>query len=674
MPRKSLLGIDLMEWNALSGLSDPYALELAKISAEAGVPRISSLREDADTDRDPHHNLGGEEGNSKRRKRLDLLRKGNKPDVSPGLTKFLRKQGSMKVDDISYEGCLNAYLEDYGSSLDEFNYLLDYAVENGDVDLQDDLLAIEETFDYILEDFAQMNKKANDIKAKQQAAAGTAPPTPTVKPVGPPAPTGFKANLKARQAKGVAAGYAASQKAKVPAGAPAPTAAPAAAASPPPAEAPTPGTAGGTPPPPPTAGAPAPGAAPAQPAASTEPGKAGAKTPAVGTTGGNTDQTAPAAPTQPGQTRKTKDPKEPTQKSALGRLAQGAVNTIAGGVQGGRLAGRGIKKAVGKVKKGMQDQPNESVEYWEEFLDENGLTVDEYMMVVEDAYEYDDEEMIDHVHQLEGKYADWKAAKAARAKAKSDETSAKMKGKWKAATDVINKHGKQAVRDASNRGIDLPKRVATGGGTSANETMDWMLQMSGYTDEYITEGRGHRSDKPFDTVVQHRKTGGAGAYRLRSLEKAFKDIKAKHAGKAKKSGSTNEAMTKMLQMSGYTDEYVEARTKEQQYHGMIKQTADDDSGEHSSERSKANDDRYDKRSGKRLARKSAEQDRGYKPTEYGRKKLRSLKPDHEPAYGDRVADDRKYLKGRNQDKLAAKAAKSPRERRSDIRRKARGHS
>ena len=114
-----------------------------------------------------------------------------------------------------------------------------------------------------------------------------------------------------------------------------------------------------------------------------------------------------------------------------------------------------------------------------------------------------------------------------------------------------------------------------------------------------------------------------------------------------------------------TGGYTEARTKAQQYHGMISQGADD-----GTRKSHAG---FHKKFGQELAKKSGDQDRGHKPTQFGRKKLRSLKPDHEPAYGDRVADDRKFLAGRNKDPLAAKAAKSTRERRRDIRKAARGH-
>jgi len=43
--RRNMLGMNMTEWRTLAGLSDPYSLELAKISAEAGVPRVLSEQE-----------------------------------------------------------------------------------------------------------------------------------------------------------------------------------------------------------------------------------------------------------------------------------------------------------------------------------------------------------------------------------------------------------------------------------------------------------------------------------------------------------------------------------------------------------------------------------------------------------------------------------------------------
>jgi len=563
MSRKSLLGIDLTEWNSLSGLSDPYSLELAKISAEAGVPSFSQLSESAhpddDPSRDPNHNKGGAPGNRKRKTRLANLRSGDDVLATKGpqdaMRKYLRKKGKLASEDVSFDDCLDAYLEDHGSSLDEFNMLLNLAIENDDLEMQDELFAVEDNLDAILE--------AGAIQGIKNAFKKGAD------------------NLAARAEKGRQAGFAASQKSnsatapagaapKAPAGAPTP----AAAAAPPPAATPSDaGTAAGTPAPAPTPGAPAPGP------------NAGAT--ASGAPPDNTDQTAP---TQPGQTTKAADPNKPKKDhlnpggmSTGQKLAQGSANLAVNAptqlAKG--LIGK-IKKAGSAMKKGYK---GEDISYWEEFLGENDLTIDEYMSVVEQAYEYGDTEMIEEVHQLDEIFAAWQAKR----QAKSDDHAAKMKGKWKAATDVIKTHGKEAVKAASVRGVDLPKKKA-----STNETMDWMLQMS-----------------------------------------------------------------------GYTDEYMEGRTKTQQYHGMKMQAADPD------QRKRYADD-Y-KSDASKLANKSAKQDKGKSRQVSGYKKLRSLSPDHNPGAGDHVADERKYLKSKNRDKLAAKAALSPRERRGDIRRKARGH-
>ena len=138
MSNKSILGIDLTEWNSLSGLSDPYSLELAKISAAAGVPRVHVLSE------------------------------------------------SLAETEVTYDDYLEAFLESRGSSLYEFNMLLDHAIESGDEDLQDELLAIEEAVNGIIE--ADVTPIGNPLK---KAAA----------------------NLSARAAKGFQSGYAATQAA-----------------------------------------------------------------------------------------------------------------------------------------------------------------------------------------------------------------------------------------------------------------------------------------------------------------------------------------------------------------------------------------------------------------------------------------------------------------------------
>jgi len=520
MSNKSILGIDLTEWNSLSGLSDPYSLELAKISAAAGVPRVHVLSESSDD------------------------------------------------SDVTYDDYLEAFLESRGSSLYEFNMLLDHAVESGDEDLQDELLAIEEAVNVIIE--ADVTPIGNPLK---KAAA----------------------NLSARAAKGFQAGYAATQQAK-------PNAATQAAdlgkkmGMPPAGDPASPkGAAGAT-------GPVGKGGIP--PVAGAAPPPMAAKPAAAGTAGGNTDQTAPTATSQPGQTEK--EPKEPgLPKSGLGKIAQGVANigVSAPAQAGNSLLGK-VKRAGGKVKAGFQ---GEDIDYWEEFLGENGLTVDQYMSLVEDAYEYGDEEMIESSHQLDEIFAAWKAKKAA---AQQDK-QAKVKAGWEAARGVIAKHGAETVRAASVKGVDVPKKRAIGGGTS-----------------------------------------------------------------------TNEAIEKQLQLMGYTDEYIEARTKSQQYHGMIAQAADTDvrgavatgkMSQRAANDRRGRDNDFHKKFAKDLADKSSRQDKGKSNSYSWNKKLRSLSHDHNPAYGDKVADDRAFLKKKNKDPLAAKAAKSPRERRSDIRKAARGH-
>jgi hypothetical protein len=85
--------------------------------------------------------------------------------------------------------------------------------------------------------------------------------------------------------------------------------------------------------------------------------------------------------------------------SAGQKLAQGSANVaVSAPAQLAKGLFGKIKKAGSAMKKGYK---GEDVDYWEEFLDENGITVDEYMMVVEDAYENGDEEMIEDLLQLD---------------------------------------------------------------------------------------------------------------------------------------------------------------------------------------------------------------------------------------------------------------------------------
>jgi hypothetical protein len=539
MSRKSLLGIDLTEWNSLSGRVDPYSLELAQISAEAGVPRIA-LSESSDPaddlSRDPNTGKGGRVGDIKRRQRLANLRKED-PLAAKGpqhaMKKFLRKKGKPVQDDVSFDDCLDAYLEDHGSSLEDFNMLLSLAIENDDFEMQDDLFAIEEALDAILE--AGIVQRGKDM-----FTPGGAPP-------------------------------------KAPAGAPAP----AAAAAPPPTATPSDaGTAAGTPPPAPTSGAPAPGPDAGATASGAPPSPA---KPAVGTTGGNTAQTSPK---QPGQTdkvgdpKKKKDPLNPAGMSAGQKLAQGSANVaVSAPAQLAKGLFGKIKKAGSAMKKGYK---GEDVDYWEEFLDENDLTIDEYLSVVEQAYEYGDDDMIEEVQQLDEIFAKWKEKKAAAREAQRE----KVKAGYASARKVIAKHGKEAVKAASVRGVDVPKKVASGGGTTTNEAIDWMLQMSGYTDEYIAEGRSKSQQKsgrdamanqpvadqgtndPLATRARIAKKRGVGGAKLTAPSVRQDPGFALSNTGGKKRPKLPEAMEKMLQMSGYTDEYIEARSKEQQWKGQ----------------------------------------------------------------------------------------------------------
>lgn len=440
MSKNSLLGMDLLEWNALAGLKDPYRLELAKISADAGVPKTSQLSESSESDRDLNRGKGGRLGDIKRRHRMKRLRSGNNPmaakDASPSLKKLLRNQNeSGEYIVYPYDVYLEAFLTDSDSSLFEFNMLLDYAIEHDDADLQQDLLAIEEQLDEALG--ADLVKKAKAVGGAVKSGAkkaGGAVRDAAVNLAGH-AKAGYQSGMAAAQA-----GKAASPAAPAPTTTPAPTAA---------APAPAANSA-------PTSPAPAAGASPASPV----------------TQGAGTGK-----PAQPGQTTKPKAKKQP---GALAQLARGIGKVAKGvtGMPGGavRSAAKAAGTVVGGVKKGYK---GEDVEQWEEFLGESGLTADEYIGVIEHAYSVGDEEMIESAHQLDEIFSAWKKKKAAAASAKRDTVSAK----WDKARAVQAKYGVDTTKKASVRGVDV-QRVAKPK-KAVNESIKKQLQLAGYTDEYI---------------------------------------------------------------------------------------------------------------------------------------------------------------------------------------------
>jgi len=496
MSSKSILGIDLTEWNTLSGLSDPYSLELAKISAEAGVPRSHMMNEAMAKPNTPAEKRLAAIKQSHRK-----LRQQGKGVQGSGSFSQLGKLTRQKSEDgeqlvFPYEAYLEAFLDDNGSSLYEFNMLLDYAIESGDEDLQDELLDLEEMLDDELEE-ALGAAVLGGLKAAGKAglAVGKKGAQLAGKGIVKGAQLAGKGIQKGAQLTGKAAGsLAKSAKAGYQSGMGASQAASQAAAAPEPAQA--------APAAPPVAPAQAPAAGAVAPGAS-----------AAAPMGATPAQAAPAAaPSQPGQTSAPEKKKKPGALSLIGR----GIGKVAKGVAGGLSAtAGGLARGAGRLGSGIkQGYTGEDVEYWEEFLGENGLSIEQYMSVVEDAYEYGDEEMIESSHQLDEIFAAWKEKKLAAQR----EKQAKVKAGWEKARDVISKHGAETVRAASLRGIDVPKKKA------ANEAIDKQLQLMGYSDEYIearSEKSAERKSKQYHGLY---KASSDDFISKRASKKAGKDL------------------------------------------------------------------------------------------------------------------------------------------------------
>ena len=599
MSKKSLLGIDLNEWKALSGLSDPYSLELAKISAEAGVPSVNCLSE-ARLDVKPEKQTPTQKRLGLIKNRHRKLRNSGKGSEISGSFRALDQLKKQTTEDgeqmvFPYDAYLEAFLEDQGSSLYDFNMLLDYAVENDDFDLQAELLAVEEMLDEALGGvLAGAAKAAGAIGRGASRAAGWAG-----RNIAKGASSLAKAGKEGFQAGMKGAGNAA--KAAAPGASPdaAPDTAP--KAPEPSGDAPAPN---------------APAATGAAPAAAPPPAPAAGAAPGGGTPAAPQAQTGGGSPQQPGQTTPAapvagaKKKKGPGGLALLGRgigkVAKGLASVPGGAV---RSAAKAAGSVVGGAKKGYA---GEDIEHWESFLDENGLSVDEYMLVVEHAFDIGDDEMIESLHQLDEAFKD------------------KLRNAASAVTGGAVKSSDTVAQDKKDK--------------EAKTQSLWKMAQAGK----MVRGSQDRTQ------------------RGRALTPAQLAQQKKLAAE-----SVNDVMDKQLQLMGYTDEYIEARSKSQQYHGARMQGAFSSSD---SDDDKETFGRYYKRDTAKLAKKSSEQDKGNHPSLGGRKKMRSLPAEHDAAFGDTVRRHRKDRRDNSgEDKLAAKAARSPRERRSEIRRKARGH-
>lgn len=208
MNKKNMLGMNMTEWRNLSGLADPYNLTEALTSKQlADLPEYEpgggdlthvvkvpkALQGKAANDR---HQLRGDaikavaaaraERLAKAQKSIETHRKTFGGTTSTKLsdlsdkqqTRIMRKAAEKKStnEDVTYGDVWGAYLEDRGSSVAEFDYLVNIAIESNDEEMAIELLAIE----------AQLDELLGKPMAGGGAPAGAVPPAgaPPAAPVG----------------------------------------------------------------------------------------------------------------------------------------------------------------------------------------------------------------------------------------------------------------------------------------------------------------------------------------------------------------------------------------------------------------------------------------------------------------------------------------------------------
>lgn len=516
--KKNILGMNMTEWKHLSGLADPYKLALAEAGVDAGVPPVveskAEVAEDDDDSGVPRE-IQVAQAAAGKKQRLDSIKRAarnlrgktrnaiDKAANTPAKDRHqdyltrMKAKSVAKAEDI--EGIdpdilWAVYLEDIGSSPEEFCKLLDLAIESDDEDLAIELIAIEDQLDEILGAIGAGVAKVGSAVGKGAMAVG--------KTVAKGAMAVGKGVVKGAEAAGGALkqGF----KAGMGGGSPAAGGAAPAAAAPPAGE-----------PPAATQSAPA---APATAATAAAPAAAPTGSAGAQTAGNANGGPAAAAGGAPGAA------KEPKKIGLLGTLGRG-IGKVAKGVAGMGAATAGIAgkvaSGVGQVAQGAKAGYKEDVEAWEEFVSEEfGVTAEQYVEMFDKAIAEDDHDILGNAHQIDEIFASWRAKKAAAAQ----DQQARVKAGYQAAKAVIAKHGVDQVKAASLRGkaVDVPKPkvAAGGGGTSihakkaesvediANQIMEStareprvkpstlkdlmsdQLRFSGYTDEHIARKRG----------------------------------------------------------------------------------------------------------------------------------------------------------------------------------------
>ena len=502
--KKNILGMNMTEWKHLSGLADPYKLALAEAGVEAGVPPVVESKPEVAEDDDGDdagvpREIQVAQAAAVKKQRMDAIKRAarnlrgktrnaaEKAATTPAKDRYKAHLELAKhrktfvkgesIDDLDPEILWAVYLEDIGSSAEEFGKLLDIAIESDDEEMTIELLGVEDQLDEILGAIGAGLAGAGRAVGQGAMAVGRTAAKGALA-VGKGVVKGAQAAGGALK-QGFKAGMSGGDKPAAGGGAP--------AGATPPAGAPPAAPAGASP----QAAAAAPAAA-ATPATA-DPSTAAAAKPAAGAGG---SQVSGGAGPAPAAAAPAADPNKTKKPGLLGTLGRG-IGKVAKGVAGMGAATAGIAgkvaKGVGQVAQGAQAGYKEDVEEWEEFIaEEFGMTGEQYVEMFDKAIEEDDQDILGNAHQIDEIFAAWRAKRDAAA----SEKQAKVKAGYAAAKAVVAKHGVEKVKQYSRHGYqpptsaDKPKVVAAAGsGTSihakkAESTEDianQIMESSGYT-------------------------------------------------------------------------------------------------------------------------------------------------------------------------------------------------
>jgi len=472
--KKNMLGMNMLEWKSLAGLQDPYSLELAKLSAEVGVPNVVQFDELTEARRKPV---------TPAEKRLAIMkhlhrsrRKGAEPDQAKvqayekGMKGVMAKAAN---EGVTRDEVWEALLFDHGLTLSQFDGLLDEALDSGDDELAGELLALEDRLDEIAGALGAVGKglaKAGGV-AKDLAIKGGKGLVKGAKMAKDAAVSGAKKGYDLARGAGDAAGKG-MDLAKAGADA---------------AGAAKPGAAAPGAPPAGNGGAAKPAAAPNAAVPATAPDSAAPATPGESPAA----QKAPAPGAGTGQPGQPGAKKQPGLLKNVANLAKGVAKVGVGsaGITTG-VASAPVKGAVQVVKgaKAVKKGAAPAAESFGEWLEQRGVTLRQYEALIDYAMENNDVEEMDSLLALEDLYNEGIRDMLGMRPKKTKVASPEM---WKRARDVVAKHGPEATKKASQSGRQVgqgDKKKSSwrqGGGTSVNSAVEHYYHLVGRP---ITEG------------------------------------------------------------------------------------------------------------------------------------------------------------------------------------------